>query len=264
MPDSGRDHPSQLHDYPGEVTRQVREGRLAEAFVSLADSLVTDYDVVDLLHNLVDYCLELCDVAAAGLVLRDPHGDLEVLASSSEQTRLLELLQLEDGQGPCVECYRTGRVVSVPDVALEPDRWPRFRQGAADFGFVSVHAVPMRLRNDVVGALNLFGTEHGPLARVDAQVAQALADVATIAILQERALRRSSLVTEQLQSALHSRVMIEQAKGVLAQQADVDMEEAFRLLRGYARRNNEKLRDIAAAVVSRRLDLSGEARPDGH
>jgi GAF domain-containing protein len=156
-------------DYSEPVTAADREARLTEAFVSLADSLVSDYDVVDLLHTLIDVSIDLLGVTQAGLVLHDPTGALEVLASSSEETRLLELLQLEDGQGPCVECYATSQVVSVDDLTEDPDRWPRFQAGAAEYGFVSVHAVPMRLRRETLGALNLFSSRRGPMDKKDAK-----------------------------------------------------------------------------------------------
>jgi GAF domain-containing protein len=190
---------------------------------------------------------------AAGLVLRDPSGALEVLASSSERTELIELLQLRAGEGPCIECYQTGRVVTDEDLATEPGRWPQFRAQARAEGFRSVHAVPMRLRDQTIGALNLFRVHPGLLAAADGRVAQALTDVATIAILHERALRQSRVVAEQLQGALNSRVVIEQAKGVLSHQGDIDMDAAFSLMRGYARRRNERLSEVAAAVAAGRL-----------
>lgn len=230
-----------------------RESRLTDAFVALADSLVTGYDVVDLLHSLIDHCLNLVDASAAGLVLRDPSGTLEVLASSSEDTELLELLQLREGEGPCVECYQSGRIVTIDDLLSEPTRWPRFEATARAQGFRSVHAVPMRLRAETIGAMNLFSTSAGPLPDADARLVQALTDVATIAILQERALRQSGVVREQLQGALDSRVIIEQAKGVLAHLGNLDMDTAFTLMRSYARRRNERLSDVAAAVVNANL-----------
>jgi transcriptional regulator with GAF, ATPase, and Fis domain len=240
--------------------RRSRESRLTDAFVDLAQSLVTGYDVVDLLHSLIDHCLDLVEVSAAGLVLRDPSGALEVLASSGEDTRLLELLQLRQGSGPCIECYLTGRVVTVDDLAIETNSWPRFREQALEQGVRSVHAVPMRLGTETIGAMNLFGGRPGALSRADGRVVQALADVATIAILQERALSQSRVVREQLQGALNSRVVIEQAKGVLAQQGHLDMDTAFTLMRSYARGRNERLSEVAAAVVAGRLDARSLSR----
>jgi GAF domain-containing protein len=225
-----------------------------DAFVTLADSLVGDYDVVDLVQGLVESSVDLFDVAAAGLVLSNGTGDLEVLASSNEQSQMVEALQLSQGQGPCVECYRTGQVVSVADIAAGVP-WPAFQEAAAVAGFRSVHAVPMRLRDESIGALNLFGDRPGGLTAADAKAAQALADVATIAILQERMIRHQSSVAEQLHGALDSRILIEQAKGVLSQQGNLDMEAAFLLLRRHARNSNQRLRDVAASVVDGTLDL---------
>jgi GAF domain-containing protein len=227
---------------------------LTDAFVDLADSLVTGYDVVDLLQSLIDHCLDLVGTSEAGLVLRDPAGALEVMASSSEDSQLLELMQLRQGAGPCIECYETGRLVEIVDLAAQFTPWPRFRDQALAQGFRSVHAVPMRLRAETIGAVNLFGVRPRPLSAADARVVQALADVATIAILQERALTQSRVVREQLQGALNSRVIIEQAKGVLAEQGHIDMDTAFTLMRTYARGRNERLSDVAAAVVGGRLD----------
>lgn len=233
-----------------------RESRLSDAFVGLADSLVSGYDVVDLLHCLIDHCLELFDGFAAGLVLRDPAGALEVMASSTERTELLELFQLRQGDGPCIECYRAGQVVQVEDLAAEPVAWPRFAEQAREQGFRSVHAVPMRLRAQTIGAMNLFSPRPGLLSDRDLRVVQALTDVATIAILQERALRQSQIVSEQLQGALNSRVIIEQAKGVLSHQGGIDMDTAFNLMRGYARRRNEHLSDVARAVATGHLNFT--------
>jgi GAF domain-containing protein len=227
-----------------------RETRLADAFVSLADALVTGYDVVDLLHSLIGHCLDLVDATAGGLVLRDATGALEVLASSSEDVRLLELLQLREGEGPCVECYESGRLVTIDDLFTEDSPWPSFQASARADGIRSVHAVPMRLQAETIGAMNLFSTKAGPLPDADAKVVRALTDVATIAILQERALRQGDLVRSQLQGALDSRIIIEQAKGVLAQMGDLGMDAAFRLLRSYARGSGARLSDVAAGVVA--------------
>lgn len=234
---------------------EAREGRLAAAFVSLADTMVVGYDVVDLLQTLVDTCAELLDASAAGLLLSDSTGQLEVVAATSEQSRLVEMMQAKTGLGPCVECFRTGVAVSVPDIAELDDGWQSFRDEALQQGFLSVHAVPLRLRGTNIGALGLFCNETGVLNEQDASVAQGLADVATIGILHERALRESDIAQQQLQRALTSRVVIEQAKGVIAQTHDVDMEAAFKVLRSYARSNGRNLRDVAELVVERKLAL---------
>jgi transcriptional regulator with GAF, ATPase, and Fis domain len=232
----------------------TREGRLAAAFVTLADTLVADYDVVDLLQTLVDTCAEVLNAAAAGLLLADGSG-LEVVASTSEESRLVDMMQQKTGLGPSVQCFTTGKVVVVPDIAELDGDWHDFRTEALDQGFRSVHVVPLRLRAAIIGTLSLFRAEVGVLNEEDSSVAQGLADVATIGILHERAMRESDIAQEQLQHALNSRVVIEQAKGVIAQTRSVTMDEAFRRLRQYARSNNRGLREIAELVVTRELNV---------
>lgn len=227
----------------------TRETMLAKAFVELADSLVTDFDVVGLLTVLTDRCVDVLDVDAAGLMLLAPDGGLRVMASSSEAMRVLELFELQSQEGPCLDCYRTGRPVVNQDLATADERWPRFRAAAMQAGYHSVHAVPMRLRGQIIGALNLFHLEPGAMREADIEAAQALADVATIAILANRAARESQVVTEQLTSALNSRVVIEQAKGMVAERLSVDMESAFQALRSHARNHNLKLVDLAQEVI---------------
>lgn len=233
-----------------------RESRLFQAFVQLADTLVDDYDVVDVLHRLVDHCVQLLDATAAGLMLSDQHGGLRVVAYTSEQTRMLELFQLQASEGPCLDCVNTGEPVLVGDLSAETGRWPRFAPLAIEEGFASVHAVPMRLRRETIGTLNLFRRETGLLGDQDLLVVRALADTATIGILQERAIRRGEVVTEQLQTALNSRVVIEQAKGVLAFAGNLEMEQAFHALRDHARNNSRRLADVARELVV------GELRPE--
>jgi GAF domain-containing protein len=227
-----------------------RYERLANAFVGLADTLVADYDVIELAQQLIDSSMTLLPVAGAGIVLGDALGELHVFASSSEQSRLLELLEVEADMGPCLQAYRTGRPVFVDDLTVDPHRWPALAQRADEYGFRSLSALPLRLREERVGALNLFRTETGALAHTDVAVGQALADVATIGILHQRILTRSELVNQQLQTALNTRVIIEQAKGVLAERGAVDMDRAFTLLRAHARRTHQRLADLARAVVA--------------
>ncbi|UOZ07096.1 GAF and ANTAR domain-containing protein [Amycolatopsis sp. WQ 127309] len=231
-----------------------RERQVTRTFVALADTLVDDFDVADLLHTLVRRCVDLLDVAAAGLTLVDERGSLQVLASSTEQARLLELFQLSSDEGPCVECFASRTPVLVADVAAQAARWPRFAAEAGRQGFASVHALPMRLRKQTIGALNLFGSRPGELGADDVYLAQGLADTATIGILQERAVRQGETMSEQLQTALNSRVTIEQAKGVLAVTGGLTMDDAFAALRGYARSNNLRLSDVARALAERALD----------
>lgn len=232
-----------------------RAERVSAAFVKITDTLVADYDVLDLLHALVEAAVDLLDAAAAGLLLADPHGELQLLASTSERSQLVELLQLQAGSGPCVESYSTGTLVVVKDIAALSGKWPEFQAAALSQGFRSVHALPMRVYGRTIGAMGLFGEKPGALSREDTAIGQALVDVATISILQERTIRESALVNEQLQRALNSRVLIEQAKGVIAYTSRVSMEEAFRRLRSHARSNNQSLHDTAARVIDRALRL---------
>jgi GAF domain-containing protein len=223
---------------------------LSETFVELADTMVADFDVIDFLHVLTDRSVQLLDASAAGLLLADPRSELRVVAASSERARLLELFQLQNDEGPCLECFRTGCAVTVADLSEHGQRWPRFVPTARETGFAAVQALPMRLREQTIGALNLFRATAGPFDPADIRVGQALADVATISLLNERALRRSETLNEQLQAALNSRVIIEQAKGKLAERLHIDMDQAFGLLRDHARHNNRRLSDAARALVN--------------
>jgi GAF domain-containing protein len=223
---------------------------LSDTFVDLADTMVADFDVIDFLHLLTDRTVRLLGASAVGVVLADPRGELRVAAASSEEAELMELFQLQNDQGPCLDCFRTGRPVTANDLTGPDQRWPRFAQAAIEAGFRMVEAVPMRLRDQVIGALNLFRAEPAPFAAADLRIAQALADVATIGLLHERNVRRSETVAEQLQAALNSRVMIEQAKGKLAERYGIDMERAFTMLRDHARNTNQRLTDVARDFVT--------------
>lgn len=224
--------------------------------MELADSLVADFDVVELLTLLADRCVDVLDVAAAGLMLVSPDGDLRVLASSSEAMRLLELFEVQDDEGPCVECFRSGQPVTNHKLDEADGRWPRFAPKAVQAGFRSVHAVPMRLRNQTIGALNMYRVDEGHMGDTDLVAAQALADVATIAILQHRAVRDAQVLNGQLTQALHTRIAIEQAKGVVAERAGIDMEQAFARLRNHARTHNLLLTDVAHAVTNKTLPVA--------
>jgi len=240
-----------------------REDLLARTLVELADNLVEEFDVVELLTLLCDRCVEVLDVAAAGLMLASPAGDLAVMAYSSDAMRLLEVFELQAHEGPCVDSFHTGVPVMNQDLASAEaeQRWPRVAARARLAGFESVHALPMRLRGTTIGALNLFRTATGHLGDADIVAGQALADVATITILQHRASLEAHVLNDQLTQALTSRIVIEQAKGVLAEAANVDMQEAFERLRTYARSNNLRLTDVARSVVDRVLaaDATGSA-----
>ncbi|GAB3434989.1 GAF and ANTAR domain-containing protein [Flindersiella endophytica] len=219
----------------------------------MADTLVDEYDVVELLHRLARNCVDLLGASAAGLLLSDQRHGLQVMAASSERTRLLELLQLQADEGPCVDAYRLGEPVNVEDLEQAQQRWPTFAPEALREGFRSVHAVPLRLRRQIIGALNLFGDQPGPLGEQDLTVARALADTATIGILQERAIRRSEVLTEQLQGALNSRITIEQAKGVLSHAGQIPIDEAFERLRAYARNHRLRLTAVANDIANQQL-----------
>lgn len=226
----------------------MAEVQAADVFVELADTLVDDFDVIDFLHVLTELCVQLLGISAAGLLLTDGRDTLQVVAASSERTRLLELFQLQTDEGPCVECFRTGQPVSVTDLS-SAGRWPGFTAAAAEVGFAAVHALPMRLRTEIIGALNFFDTTPGALDEGRLRMGQAVADVATIGLLQHRAIRRRDVLTEQLQTALNSRILIEQAKGVLAERLNLDVAEAFAVLRGAARSRNRPLSELAQAIV---------------
>jgi GAF domain-containing protein len=223
---------------------------LSDTFVDLADTMVADFDVLDFLHMLTDRTVRLLAASAAGVVLADPRGELRVAAASSEQAGLLELFQLQNDQGPCLECFRTGRPVTAADLTGAAEQWPRFAQAAVRAGFRTVEALPMRLRDQVIGALNLFRAQPGSFDPADLRIAQALADVATIGLVHERNVRRRETVAEQLQAALNSRVVIEQAKGKLAERRRIDMDRAFTMLRDYARTTNQHLTDVARDFVT--------------
>lgn len=235
-----------------------RERQLTAAFVGLADTLVDDYDVIDVLDRLVAHSVALLAAEAAGIMLLDPHGRLRAVASSSEESSWTELMQLQADEGPCIDCVRTAQPVTITDLHAAAGQWPRFaaalqeRTGSDGRRFRSVHALPLRLRGQAIGGLNLFHTRPGPLPDPDLRVGQALADVATIGILQERAIRHGEVLTEQLQSALNSRIVIEQAKGVLAQSGGVTMEVAFEHLRRHSRHHGVLLGEVARRVVADR------------
>jgi GAF domain-containing protein len=240
------------------------EGSVSQAFVTLADTLVDEYDTIDLLDRLVGFCVELLAAEAAGIVLGDARRNLRAVAASSEAAHLMELLQVQNDEGPCLDCFQTAAPVSIADLTEAAGRWPTFVAAVVERGrYRSVHALPLRLRGRAIGALNLFHAQPGPLPDADLALAQALADVATIGILQERAIRRGEVLSEQLQAALNSRVIVEQAKGALAQYAALSLAAAFDAIRRYARTRNLKLADVARQIVDRTLNPAEVLAPSG-
>jgi hypothetical protein len=226
---------------------------VAQAFVAIANTLVDGLDVVDLLTGLTTDCARLLDIAAAGLLLADPNGVLHVVAASSERTRNLELFQLQREQGPCLDCYHSGEPVSVADLSAHGTRWPLFVRAATEAGFASIHAMPMRLRDIRLGALGLFGTTIGPLSDDDLDLGQALAHVASIALVADMTAADAVVIAQQLRTTLTSRIAIEQAKGLLGQLGGLDMDQSFAAIRRYARDHNQRLTGVAEALVSREL-----------
>src|SRR5580658_5833491 len=246
---SGRDDPA-------------REAMLARAFVRLADTLASDFDVVDFLHGLSADSVEILRAAAAGVMLADAHGGLRLIASSDERMRLLELFEIQGAQGPCLDAYSSGRTVQA-NAADSRVRWPVFAPQASDAGFQLMCAVPLRVRTNVIGALNLFRGSDEPFTGTEMAIAQAMAEMAAIGLIQERAVRERNLLAAQLQAALNSRVIIEQAKGMIAEYLTMTVDDAFKTLRNYARYNNRKLSEVASDVVDRRIQSAALARSPG-
>jgi len=242
-----------------------RDEWLAKTFVELADTLVADYDIVEFLSTLSERCVELLETVEVGLVLLDGHGHLQVMASSTERMRVAELFEVQNEEGPCFDCQQHGEQVINSALDSLVERWPRFGPMARAAGFRMVHALPLRLRHEVIGAMNIFDTESKELTPLQVNLSQALADAATIGILQERSVRQQIDVAGQLQGALNSRIIIEQAKGVVAEQQKVSMEEAFAILRGYSRSTRTPLGEVARSVIDRSLNslVLRSARPLG-
>lgn len=243
---------------PDSLTGAVsaREAALTSTFVQLAGSLVEDYDVIDVLDQLVHTCVKIFDVVAAGMLLDDQVGGLAVAAASSDDMRTLEVFQAQGSEGPCYDCSKAGDAVHSADLRQE-GRWPRFTPLALELGYVSVSAVPLRLRGQKVGVLGLFGARVRAITTEDERLAQAFADVAAIGLLNQRSAHRQSVLAEQLRGALDSRVVIEQAKGVLAERERVSTDEAYQRLRLHARNGNLKITQVALDVVEGRLHLAG-------
>jgi hypothetical protein len=228
--------------------------RLSQVFVELADTLVTDFDVVEFMTMLAHRCVELLHATEAGVVLADEHQVLRSVASSNDTARLLELFEVQNAEGPCLDCSNTGEQILNHRLAPPHDRWPLFEAEAWRHGFRIVHALPMRLRGQVIGAVNIFASDATPLSTGEIELGQALADVATVGLLQERSIREARLLNEQLHAALNSRIVVEQAKGMLAERLNIEMDAAFVALRAHARNTNRKLSDVAQSVLNGSLD----------
>ena len=240
----------------------VSAERLSKIFVEVADTLVDDFDLLDFLQMLTVRTAGLVGASAVGLLLADQRGRLQFMAASDERARILEVFQVQASEGPCFDAFRTGEPVLNADLQAAGQRWPGFTRQALSVGFRSVHAFPMRVRREIIGALNVFGsTVGGNFDAADVQIVQALTDVAAIGLLQERAISRGEVLTEQLQGALNSRIVIEQAKGAVAQARAISVDEAFTLIRGHARRTNQRLGDIAYAIVTDPAGLAAIAGP---
>ncbi|RII94052.1 GAF and ANTAR domain-containing protein [Clavibacter californiensis] len=237
------------------MTDQPRETRLLAAIGTMADTLVEDYDVIDVAQLLVDASQDLFDVTAAGLLLSDKHGELELLASTDEDARLMEMLQIDAHAGPCFDCFHTGQLVVVPDISTAVTRWRPFSDAAARLGYASVHAIPLRNHDVVLGTLNLFGSTAGALDAADLLAARALCDMTTLGILHHRLFQEHDIVQAQLENALESRVVIEQPKGFLSFTNTISVDDAFALLRHHARSNSLRISDVARQVIDRSLDL---------
>lgn len=233
----------------GEMSPMVSSERLAAVFVEVADTLVADFDLIDFLHNLADHAASLSGAAWVGLMLADQNDQLHFMAASSEGAKHLELFQLQHSEGPCLDCHHSGVQVVVADLREATERWPDFAPRAVAAGVHSVHAFPMRLRDQVIGALNVFAEGPLPLDPMNVNLVQALADIATISIMQERAIAHAEMVTEQLQSALNTRIIVEQAKGVIARTHGIGVDAAFELLRSHARRHHLRLGALAREIV---------------
>ncbi len=240
----------------------ARDTVLARAFVRLADTLASDFDVVDFLQSLSADSVEIIGAEAAGVMLVDARGGLRLIASSDERMRLLELFELQGAQGPCLDAFSSGQAIQA-NAADSRSRWPVFAPRASEAGFQMMCAVPLRIRTDVIGALNLFRGTDTPFTGTEMDLAQAMAEVAAIGLIQERALRERSLLAGQLQAALNSRVVIEQAKGMIAEYLNVTMDQAFTLLRNYARDHNRKLSELALDITGRRVSTAVLPRPPG-
>ncbi|MET0147127.1 MAG: GAF and ANTAR domain-containing protein [Ilumatobacteraceae bacterium] len=233
----------------------LRLERTADTFVEIVDTLVRDFDVIEVLTVLTSRCVELLDAAAAGILLADDAGNLRVVGASTEQIHLLELFQVQNEEGPCLDCFRTGKPVISSDLrSISP--WPTFAAECIAAGFLSVCAVPLRLKGATLGCLNLFMRQAAALSDADVALAQALADVASITMVQEQAARQVATQHAHLRRTLNGRIAIEQAKGMIAESAGLGMDAAFARLRHHAEARHEGPTAIAEALVSGAITVS--------
>lgn len=237
----------------------TRESDVVRALVDMADTLVDEYDIVDVLTALAERCVELLSVSAAGVMLVSPQGDLRLVASSSEAMRVLELFELQAQEGPCLDAFHTGEATEYENLRAGSGRWPTFSPAALEAGFQSISAIPLRLRDATIGALNLFNVDMAPMDERDVVVARAFADLATISVMRHRITTEAQVLNEQLSGALTSRIVIEQAKGLIAERVGTDLAEAFARLRRHARAHNLLLTDVAKAAIGGTLDPSAWA-----
>lgn len=229
---------------------------LLRTLIAMADTLVADFDLPDFFQNLVERAADLFGAESAGLLMTGERVGIDLVAYTPESIGFVELLQLQVEQGPCLDAIRTRTPVRAADLAADADRWPRWSPRALDAGVRSVYATPMRLRDRTLGALNLFSARPDALTDADLVGVQALTDVATIGLLHERNARDQDVLSRQLQVALTSRVVLEQAKGVIAGRSTLDPERAFTALRAYCRNTNSKLGPTARAVIAGDLDVA--------
>lgn len=239
------------------------EKRIVQAFVELSDTLVAGFDTIDFLHILTERTVELLAVDVAGVLLADQRGALSLMATSTQQAAMVELFRMQERQGPCVQCYRTGRPVNCDDLTSSGQQWPEVAEAARDRGFAASLTVPMRLHEQIIGTMSLFRATVGAFPEDTVVLARSFADMATIGILQARAIRRQEVVAEQLHTALNTRILIEQAKGMLAERHQIGTTEAFVRLRGYARSHNEPLSKVARMVVDHVPDVADLTFPPG-
>ncbi|MEU9474489.1 GAF and ANTAR domain-containing protein [Streptomyces sp. NPDC048191] len=232
-----------------------RERQLAQAFVALSDTYAAEFDPLHLFHRLVHSCRELLDADAAAVMIGDARGSLKTMATTDDHAAFIELLQVQTGQGPCMDCYRTAQAVAVPDSTAEYERWPKLVTAMLEAGYGSLNAVPMRLHDRPLGTLTLLRSHAGGLPEDDVLLAQALADSATLALMHwSTEPARSDDVITRVQSVISAKATLEIAKGMIAQQAGTTLPEAARLLSGYASHHRLRLTETAHALVTRALE----------